>query len=151
MTDVHMPTLRQAGPDDWSDIRELLVESGLPVEDLDPDNLARFLVAEDGDELVGLIGLQVLGRTGLLRSLVVATQARKAGLGGKLVGALESAAQTAGITELWLLTIDADGFFARQGFDIVDRDTAPEQIRQTQEFSTLCPGSAYLMTKRLAE
>ena len=151
MTDVHMPTLRQAGPDDWSDIRELLVESGLPVEDLDPDNLARFLVAEDGDELVGLIGLQVLGRTGLLRSLVVATQARKAGLGGKLVGALESAAQAAGITELWLLTIDADGFFARQGFDIVDRHTAPEKIRQTQEFSTLCPGSAYLMTKRLAE
>lgn len=151
MTDVHMPTLRQAGPDDWSDIRELLVESGLPVEDLDPDNLGRFLVAEDGDELVGLIGLQVLGKTGLLRSLVVATQARKAGLGGKLVGALESAAQTAGITELWLLTIDADGFFARQGFDIVDRATAPEQIRQTQEFSTLCPGSAYLMTKRLAE
>ena len=151
MTDVHMPTLRQAGPDDWSDIRELLVESGLPVADLDPDNLARFLVAEDGDELVGLIGLQVLGRTGLLRSLVVATQARKAGLGGKLVGALESAAQAAGITELWLLTIDADGFFARQGFDIVDRHTAPEKIRQTQEFSTLCPGSAYLMTKRLAE
>ena len=151
MTDVHMPTLRQAGPDDWSDIRELLVESGLPVEDLDPDNLARFLVAEDGDELVGLIGLQVLGKTGLLRSLVVATQARKAGLGGKLVGALESAAQAAGITELWLLTIDADGFFARQGFDIVDRHTAPEKIRQTQEFSTLCPGSAYLMTKRLAE
>ena len=149
MTDVHMPTLRQARSDDWDDIRSLLVESGLPVEDLGPRQLGSFLVAEDGSELVGLIGLQVMGTVGLLRSLVVARKARKAGLGGKLVGALESAAETAGITELWLLTIDAEGFFARQGFDVVQRDAAPEDIRQTQEFSALCPGSAYLMSKQL--
>jgi amino-acid N-acetyltransferase len=144
-----MPTLRQANAGDWKDIRALLVESGLPVEDLGPDELESFLVAEDGRDLVGLIGLQVFGTVGLLRSLVVASQARKAGLGGKLVGALESAAETAGITELWLLTIDAEKFFARQGFDIVDRDAAPDSIRQTQEFSALCPGSAYLMSKDL--
>lgn len=148
MTDVHMPTLRQARAEDWQDIRLLLVESGLPIEDLGPDKLEGFLVAEDGDELAGLIGLDVFGTVGLLRSLVVAAKARKAGLGGKLVGALESAADTAGITELWLLTIDAEDFFARQGFEIADRDAAPVCIRETQEFSALCPGSAHLMSKK---
>ena len=149
MTDVHMPTLRQARAADWGDIHALLVESGLPVEDLGPDKLGSFLVAEDGGELVGLIGLEVFGTVGLLRSLVVAKSARTAGLGGKLVGALESAAETAGITELWLLTIDAEGFFVRQGFQIMDRNATPDCIRETQEFSALCPGDAHLMSKRL--
>ena len=149
MTDVHMPTLRQATADDWPGIRALLTNNGLPVDDLGPDRLDGFLVAEDGDVLAGLIGLQVFGTTGLLRSLVVAEAARRAGLGGKLVGALESAAETAGIRELWLLTIDADGFFERQGFEIVERTVAPDSIRGTEEFSGLCPESAFLMMKAL--
>lgn len=149
MTDLHMPTLRGALPRDWDAIRELLVESGLPVEDLGADRLEGFLVAEDDAKLVGLIGLDVFDTTGLLRSLVVAAPARRAGLGGKLVGALEAAAETAGITELWLLTIDAERFFERHGFDVVDRDFAPGSIREADEFGRLCPGTAILMRKAI--
>ena len=149
MTDLHMPNLRDARPTDWDTVGRLLAESGLPVEDLGTDRLDGFLVAEDGDDVVGLIGLEVLGTTGLLRSLVVAKEARRAGLGGKLVGSLESAAQTAGIKELWLLTIDAEKFFERQGFSIVDREIVPDTIRRTDEFGALCPDTAYLMMKSL--
>ena len=151
MTDLHMPELRDARPTDWDTVNRLLAESGLPVEDLDADRLEGFLVAEDGDDIIGLIGLEVFGTTGLLRSLVVAKDARRAGLGGKLVGSLESAAQTAGIKELWLITIDAEKFFERQGFAIVDREIVPDTIRQTDEFGTLCPGTACLMMKSLAD
>ncbi len=143
-----MPTLRQARDGDWKSIGQLLQESGLPTADLGPDKLDGFLVVEDGDELAGLIGLQVYGTTGLLRSLVVAKQVRSAGLGGKLVGELESAAQTAGIRELWLLTIDAERFFEQQGFTIVNRETVPDVIRETHEFSDFCPGDAFLMMKK---
>ncbi len=149
MTDLHMPALRKARPDDWGTIRALLLDAGLPVADLDQAQLEGFLVAVDDDVVVGLIGLEVFGRTGLLRSLVVASRARRAGLGGKLVGALESAAEAAGIEELWLLTIDAERFFERQGFSIVERSVVPDSIRRTDEFSGLCPDSAYLMVKRL--
>jgi len=149
MSDVHMPTLRQARDVDWEAISALLAESGLPSSDLGPDKLGAFLVAEDAGELAGLIGLQIFGTTGLLRSLVVAPKARRAGLGGKLVGALESAAQTAGIRDLWLLTIDAQRFFERQGFTIVERERVPDSIRDTDEFTGLCPSSAYLMHKVL--
>jgi len=144
-----MPTLRRAKPDDWSAVQALLLAAELPVDDLGPEKLDGFLIAEDEDVTVGLIGLDVLGTLGLLRSLVVAKDARSSGLGGKLVGALESAAETAGITELWLLTIDAERFFQRHNFEIVDRSAAPDEIRQTDEFSALCPGTAYLMRKSL--
>jgi amino-acid N-acetyltransferase len=144
-----MPTLRRAQADDWDAVRDLLLASDLPVDDLGPQRLDGFLIAEDDDVTVGLIGLEVLGTVGLLRSLVVAKDARSSGLGGKLVGALESAAEAAGITELWLLTIDAQRFFQRHNFEIVDRTAAPDEIRQTDEFSALCPGTAYLMRKSL--
>lgn len=145
-----MPTLRQSTAEDWGAISALLVESGLPVDDLDAGKLDGFLVAEDGPDIVGLIGLQLFGTIGLLRSLVVTKSARSLGLGGKLVGALESASQTAGVTELWLLTIDADRFFERHGFQVMARDSAPPSIQQSEEFSELCPGTAFLMQKDLS-
>ena len=144
-----MPTLRQAQPDDWDAVQSLLLASELPVDDLGPQKLDGFLIAEDDNAMVGLIGLEVLGTVGLLRSLVVEKSARRSGLGGKLVGALESAAQTAGIAELWLLTIDAERFFQRHDFEIIDRAAAPGEIRNSDEFSTLCPGTAWLMRKSL--
>ena len=145
-----MPTLRQADPSDWAAVEVLLLESGLPVDDLGEDKLDGFLIAEDGSELLGLIGLQLYGTIGLLRSLVVAKEARRLGLAGKLIGALESAAEVAGVTELWLITVDAENFFERHGFEIVTRDSVPERIQQTEEFSDLCPGSAFLMQKKIA-
>lgn len=146
---LSMPTLRQALPDDWDAVRDLLLASGLPIDDLGPKRLDGFLIAEDGDVVVGLIGLEVFGTVGLLRSLVVENKARRAGLGGTLVGALESAAQAAGIMELWLLTIDAEKFFQRHNYEIVDRQSAPDEIRGSDEFSALCPDTAFLMRKAL--
>lgn len=141
--------LRHAIPGDWRAVQDLLLTAELPVDDLGPGKLTGVLIAEDENVMVGLIGLEVLGTVGLLRSLVVERSARNTGLGGKLVCALESAAEAAGIAELWLLTIDAEQFFQRHNFEIVDRTAAPVEIRHTGEFSTLCPDTAYLMRKLL--
>ncbi|MDX1404198.1 MAG: arsenic resistance N-acetyltransferase ArsN2 [Woeseiaceae bacterium] len=149
MTSLNMPILRRASAEDWDAVRDLLRASDLPTEDLGPDRLDGFLIAEDDGVIVGLIGLELLGDVGLLRSLVVEKKARRAGLGSKLVGALESAAETAGVTELWLLTIDAQDFFQRHNYEIVSRETAPESVRGSEEFSALCPDTAYLMCKSL--
>lgn len=145
------PTVRQARPDDWDLVRVLLRAADLPVDDLGPGQLGGFLIAEEDAAIVGLIGLEAFGAAGLLRSLVVANGARNSGLGGKLVRALEAAAAAAGIGELWLLTIDAQRFFQRHEFEIVDRTIAPYDIRQTDEFSTLCPDNAVLMRKTLGQ
>lgn len=144
---IAMPILRRSDTADLDDVRELLMDAGLPTDDLDAELLDNFLLAESDGEVVGLIGLQVFDTIGLLRSLVVARDARKSGLGGKLVGAIEAAAQTAGIDELWLLTIDAEKFFSRHGYEFASRDRAPDSIRQTREFAELCPDDAHLMYK----
>ena len=119
----------------------------LPVEDFVPEHLV--FVAEDADAVVGAIGLEDYGEVGLLRSLVVAEATRGTGLGRRLVAELESYARAGGINEIWLLTIDADAFFARLGYETADRADAPREIRNTAEFSDLCPASATLMFKSL--
>ncbi|MGI9206111.1 MAG: arsenic resistance N-acetyltransferase ArsN2 [Woeseiaceae bacterium] len=149
VADLHMPTLRRATATDRSAIVALLSAEKLPVADLDAEKISGFLVAEDGTDLLGLIGVELYGTVGLLRSLVITRNARRLGLGSKLVGALESAADAAGVTELWLLTIDAQQYFDRLGYHLVGRDDAPESIRESGEFSRLCPESAHLMMKRL--
>jgi amino-acid N-acetyltransferase len=127
----------------------LLSLAGLPTEDLDTESLGGFLVASIGNSITGLIGLEQFGSIGLLRSLVVDPGFRAAGLGRVLVAALESQAASQGVVELWLLTIDADAWFERLGYEARQRDEAPVAIAQTDEFRSLCPGDAVLMQKSI--
>ena len=140
-------TIRLATAADLLPCVELLEKAGLPVADLATDRLA--LVAESDRVFQGAIGLETFGGVGLLRSLVVAQNARGKGIGPALVTALEVACLSDGVGELWLLTIDADAFFTKLGYDTRDRSDAPNSIQTTEEFSGLCPGDAVLMSKRL--
>ncbi|MDX1517455.1 MAG: arsenic resistance N-acetyltransferase ArsN2 [Woeseiaceae bacterium] len=126
---------------------EFLEEAGLPTADVSLDRIA--LIAEVDGSVAGLIGLEKFGDTGLLRSLVVDNRYRKSGFGRQLVGKLEQHAQEQGIERLWLLTIDADGYFERFGYRQQERAAAPPAIRATDEFAELCPDDAVLMMKSL--
>ncbi len=125
--------------------------AGLPLEDLTAAHMRNFLIATAGNAAVGMIGLEQFNDIGLLRSLVVEPSSRRHGAGRALVAALEKQATSAGVRELWLLTIDADEYFARLGFETMSRDAAPAAIQMTEEFSSLCPGDAVLMRKKLLE
>ena len=128
--------------------RRLLAAEGLPIADLNLGYLA--LSATIDGELMAVVGLEDFHEIGLLRSLVVASASRGTGIGGQLVAALEKQVAARGLRELWLLTIDADAFFERLGYERVSRDDAPDSIRNTEEFSCLCPGDAIVMRKALA-
>lgn len=128
----------------------LLEEAQLPVADLDARKFRDFLVARIDGRPAGFVGIERFGRYGLLRSLVVAPAHRDAGLGRRLVSALESRARAAGVDEMWLLTIDADRWFEGAGYLRCERSEAPEVIASSEEFTSLCPGSAVLMRKFLA-
>jgi len=142
-------TIRPATREDFEKARSWLVAAGLPTADLGDAHREHFLVAVAGNAPVGVVGLEPFAETGLLRSLVVDPSARSSGIGRELVTALETYAATQGIKELWLLTTDADAYFATLGYEIKERDDAPDCIRNTIEFSKLCPGNAVLMNKTL--
>ncbi|MFN7980049.1 MAG: arsenic resistance N-acetyltransferase ArsN2 [Vicinamibacterales bacterium] len=127
----------------------LLGAHGLPVEDITAAMLPDFAVASRDGEPCGVVGLQRDGDVALLRSLAVVHRARGQGLGATLVGLAEARAADAGVRSLYLLTTDAANFFARLGYAPVARADAPEPIRATAQFSSIC-SSATLMRKVIA-
>ena len=137
---------------DWSNIAVLLQQASLPVDDLGPSYVDNFLVARSAAssaEVAGAIGLECFGDTGLLRSLVVVPHSQGSGAGRRLVTELEAEAARRGIAELWLLTTDADAYFTKLGYEAESRDVAPDSIRETTEFSKLCPSDAIVMRKAI--
>ena len=143
-----MIQVRRPVASDFERVRCMLIDAGLPVDDFVTDHLA--FVACDDDQPVAAIGCEKFADVWLLRSLVVAEGQRSQGLGARLVAALEADARDQGVAGIWLLTIDADGFFESQGYRRRERDEAPEVVRSTAEFSDRCPASAVLMSQSLS-
>lgn len=131
-------------------IVSLLQSAGLPVEDL-PQELQHFFTATDNTYIVGAIGLETYERNGLLRSLVVKPEYRKMKIAAGLISELEKLARNLGLQNIYLLTETAQGYFSTSGYETIARDLAPETLKQSAEFSHVCPGSAILMKKMLTQ
>jgi amino-acid N-acetyltransferase len=139
-----------AAPEDLIAIRQLLERSGLPTSDLESARPEFALIRESG-RVVAAGALQRFGSSALLRSVVVDPDRRGCGLGRAIVGELERLARAAQINRLVLLTQTAVEFFAREGYRVIDRSSAPGEVQGSEEFRSLCPGSATCMEKGLMD
>lgn len=139
-------SIAPAAGNDVTAIAALLRAAGLPHEDFAP-HIGHFLVARRGGKIAGAVGAEVQGEDALLRSLVVASEARGAGLGGELVREMEQAAGAWGVRRWWLLTTTAEAFFVKRGFRVTPRAAAPAAIAATAEFRGLCPSVAVCLSR----
>ncbi len=136
--------------DDRDEVSRLLLEAKLPVQDLTFEKLKTFLVARRTDgSVIGAIGVELHGDTGLLRSLVVHPSHRGEGLGKRLTRHLESFSRRKGIKDLYLLTTTAAEFFPKLGYQSIERDHVPGAVAGTEEFKNICPVSAVCFFKNL--
>lgn len=131
------------------EVKELLESYGLPVSDI-PQNaqIQLFGIKADG-VLAAMVGIELFGEYALIRSLAVKHQFRGSGMGRALVASLEDWARGKHVTRLFLLTETASRFFGHQGYRSIPRSEAPQVIKETSEFSGICPDSAEFMIKEL--
>ena len=142
--------IRMANDADLGEIRNLLSEHGLPVEDVSTTLIEGFLVAENASgTVVGSGGLEQIGSSTLLRSLALTSEWRGTGVARELVERVEDNARLLGQQEVWLLTTTAQRFFERAGYERVSRDDVPSEVRLCRQFAALCPSTATCMRKRL--
>ncbi len=141
-----MPIIDAARESDLPAIKALLERSGLAAADITP-HLANFTVAREGDQLVGVIGLEVHGALGLLRSLAVDEEHRGNGLAMRLYATALGVARRLRIEQLYCLTTTARGFFDMLGWRALVRDDVPEVIRATTEFTTLSAAGAICLVR----
>ena len=143
------PRLRAAVPDDLAAVERLLTASGLPLDGVG-EALPTFVVAEAGDDVVGVAGLEVCCDNALLRSVAVSPSWRSHGLGRALATRVISDAEARGIHALYLLTTTAERYFPSFGFREISRDAVPTDVRDTAEFRDACPASATVMCRECA-
>jgi len=122
-----------AGPADKNQIRRLLSECELPTLYIHR-HLKSFMVAKAGKKIVGVVGVEVCGRTGLFRSLCVDEAYRGRGIARMLNEKLLAYARTRKIDRLYLFTLYAEKFASKLGFRKIDRKRIPKSIRSTWQF-----------------
>jgi amino-acid N-acetyltransferase len=130
-------------------VKALLASARLPTDDLTEAHCREFFYAGPAEAPTGLVGLEIFGDVALLRSLVVIPAERNTGAGSELVRHAEEHARRRGVRGLYLLTMTAEPFFAKRGYERVPRETAPSAIRATREFAGLCPSGSAFMSKHL--
>ena len=134
------PALRPA-------ILALLGENDLPVVDLDESKV--LFACLNNDEVIGTGGLEFFKDCALLRSVSVKKDVQKTGLGKFIVDELEKIAKGKGVNRLYLLTTTAEDFFTKLGYKTVDREELPIEIKNTTEFTSVCPSTASVLRKLL--
>lgn len=138
-----------ASPVDEPWIRQLLKSCGLPQEDLQRDHFKNFIVYKEKGLILGVVGLEIFGRIALLRSLAVEGRHRNQGIASQMISKIEEYGRSQQISKLYLLTTSAEEFFAKRGYQRIDRKLAPPEIKATREFQDLCPDSSVCLTKDL--
>ncbi len=149
MTAVSEVHIRAATTADLPVARALLASAELPLDGLEESFGEGYVLVESDGELVGIEGVEVHGRDGLLRSAAVAPGWRGRGLGDRMTRDRIAWSRRRGLRALYLLTTTAGDYFPRFGFLPADRTAAPDAIRTSREFSRACPDTALLMRMAL--
>lgn len=137
------PLLRLARRDDVPGLSELIRSENFPVIEIE-ECLDSFWVVEDRGQIVGCAGIERYGDTAVLRSVVVGPSLRGTGLGVRMTQAALDWARQDGAKTCFLFTFNADGFFARFGFErcTLDEYSADARIgwqyRGIQDNESLC-------------
>jgi amino-acid N-acetyltransferase len=106
---------RRGAPGDEQRFAELIVHGELPPLFI-AEFIRGFVAAEHGGDVIGCGGLELYGRCGVIRSVVVQDSARNKGIGERMAQLLMEDAQAFGATDIYLFTMHARRFWERLGF-----------------------------------
>ncbi|MFC1764080.1 N-acetyltransferase [Planctomycetota bacterium] len=92
------------------------------------ESLQTFLVAEEGEKLLGCCALEVIwADLAEIKSLAVAAQAQGRGIGAALIEEAVSMAKRLGVPKVFALTMEPI-FFEKRGFETVEKNFFPMKV-----------------------
>ncbi|MGA8904820.1 MAG: arsenic resistance N-acetyltransferase ArsN2 [Candidatus Bathyarchaeia archaeon] len=134
--------IRPAVRGDLQQISHFLNENELPTVGVEKC-VENFVVAQSRNgSWVGVAGLEVYGKSGLLRSVAVDQRFRGMGQGRALVDAVLRNARAKGLERIYLLTDTAQAYFSGLGFEVVGRKDIDEAVKASPEFPECGEGAA---------
>jgi len=118
------------------------------------ENLDNFLVVEDLraeplPSIVGMVGLEIYGDKGILRSLVLRSESWNSKIGVELIALIISYGWRKGLKEIYLMTSSSRSFFEYWGFIELAWDDVPKQLKVSSQFTEYNP--SYVTVMRLVK
>ena len=145
--EFHLFLVRKATTEDATVVWDFVSRSGLNMDGLPA--IESFLIAEsETKELLGVIGLETIGKSGLLRALVLN---RSESTSERLLQFFEQVilfAKKANLDELFLTSKEESFFFQVFGFSTISHAEVPELVRENELFSNQSD-QRVIMRKRL--
>jgi amino-acid N-acetyltransferase len=132
------------------ELKSFLELNKLPFTDLTLKGNVFWIYRDPQGNMVGSGGLEMYGDVALLRSVAVGQAERSKNLGSQIVHDLLRHAKESGIKSVFLLTETAHHFFLKKGFTDLSRDEVPSALKESSEFSFVCPASAKCMVYHLS-
>lgn len=126
--------IRAALEPDLEDVISLLIDEDLNIEGVH-ENIGNFVVALDGEDLVGCGGAEAFQFVALIRSVAVHPDHRSNGVGRRIVREMLDRLSSRGLREFYLVTENAEGWFRKRGFKPCDRDEVHPQVLASTEFA----------------
>lgn len=141
---------KKAVKQDFDLICNLLKKNSLPYDDVKKKLDSMFIVFNTKcDDVIGIAGVEFFKDCAFLRSIVVNDKFRKKGFGKNIINELFDYIRLRGHSEIYLLTMTAERFFSKLGFETIKRENTPKVIQETEQFKHLCPDSAICMRIRI--
>jgi len=126
--------IRLATANDLNDIVKLLAKGKLNHEGI-AQHVEHFLVVEKGGEVVGTAGWEKIGQDyGLLRSLALDASVWNTKVVLDLLQILLKTAEEKAVQEVFLLTGSAVELFEWVGFQSVNPEEIPREVKQSSHF-----------------
>jgi amino-acid N-acetyltransferase len=141
-------TIDQAAVTDREAIVQLLEQVDLPAAHVD-EHLSNFLVARDGQQIVGCAGMEIYGDTCLLRSLAVHPEYQGRGLGRQLAQEIINRARRQGLKEAVILTKTIEPLAVQFGFEKIPREAVDRRVTESWEFQVNCCQTATCLRLKL--
>ncbi|RXJ02712.1 hypothetical protein DS745_05205 [Anaerobacillus alkaliphilus] len=137
--------IRIATEKDLLPIQHLLAKANLSERGIE-QNIDNFLVVEDPDKkVIGTVGIEPIGKDGLLRSLVMASESWNAKVGLDFIELAVSYGKQKGYEKLYLLTNSSLPFFEYIGFRILEEQDVPGHLKDTEHFAQYVEGVTKVM------
>ena len=90
----------------------------------------KFVVAVDGDEVVGCGALHVLWEdVAEVRTVAVVERLHKSGIGHRLMEAIVERAKSLGVKRIFCLTFQTE-FFGKHGFEVIEGTPVEPEVYQ---------------------
>ena len=141
-----MSSITKAITQDLPDVLKLLKLVDLPFEGV-KEHFQDFFIVRNDKMTIGCVGIEIYENVGLLRSTAIHPSFQGKGIGQQMVSKIEEYSAEKGLRNIYLLTDTAEKFFLKLGYLLISREETDPRVKQSIEFTTLCPSSPVMMKK----